>query len=78
MEYGMLPKIDQFSDNKALEIQKIQPSIKSSEVKSKDELQQIQQDAISKEKEVFSSSKSHQASFPSEGGIRKRIFFIDI
>lgn len=57
MEYGMMPKIDQFSDNKALEIQKVQSSAKSSEVKSRDDLQQIQQDAISKEKEVSDTKK---------------------
>ena len=63
MEYGMLPKIDQFSDNKALEIQKVQPSSKSSEVTSSEQLQQIQQEAISKEKEV-SQAKSLQNNTP--------------
>ena len=57
MEYGMMPKIDQFSDNKALEIQKVQSSAKSSETKSKDELQQIQEAAITKEKEVSQTKK---------------------
>ena len=57
MEYGMIPRIDQFSDNKALEIQKVQTSVKSSETKSKDDLEQIQQSAISKEKEVSQSKK---------------------
>lgn len=57
MEYGMLPKIDQFSDNKALEIQKVQPSTKSSEVTTSEKLQQIQQDAISKQSEVSQSKK---------------------
>ena len=57
MEYGMVPKIDQFSDNKALEIQKVQSSAKSSETKSKDELQQIQEAAITKEKEVSQTKK---------------------
>lgn len=41
MEYGILPKIDQFSDNKALEVQKVQPSSKSSEVIAKDNLEEI-------------------------------------
>ena len=63
MEYGMLPKIDQFSDNKALEIQKVQPSSKSSEVTSSEQLQQIQQEAISKEKEV-SQAKNVQNNTP--------------
>lgn len=52
MEYGMLPKIDQFSDNKALEVQKVQPSSKSSEVTAKDNLEEIKQSAIDKQKEV--------------------------
>ena len=57
MEYGMIPRIDQFSDNKALEIQKVQSSVKSSETKTKDDLEQIQQSAISKEKEVSQAKK---------------------
>ena len=57
MEYGMMPKIDQFSDNKALEIQKVQSSAKSSETKTKDELEQIQEAAITKEKEVSQTKK---------------------
>lgn len=57
MEYGMMPKIDQFSDNKALEIQKVQSSAKSSETKSKDVLEEIQQAAITKEKEVSQTKK---------------------
>ena len=57
MEYGMVPKIDQFSDNKALEIQKVQPSSKSSEVTVKDNLQEIQQLAIEKENEVSQTKK---------------------
>ncbi len=57
MEVGMIPKIDQFSDNKALEIQKVQSSTRSSETKSKDELEQIQEAAITKEKEVSQTKK---------------------
>ena len=57
MEYGLMPKIDQFSDNKALEIQKVQSSTRSSETKSKDELEQIQEAAITKEKEVSQTKK---------------------
>lgn len=51
MEYGLIAKIDQFSDNRALEIQKVQPSKNSSEIKDKDELKQIQQDILVKAKE---------------------------
>ena len=57
MEYGMLPKIDQFSDNKALEVQKIQPSNKSSEITTEEAIQQVQQQAISKEKELTEAKK---------------------
>ncbi len=57
MEYGLTPKIDQFNDNKSLEIQKVQSSTKSSETKSKDELKQIQEAAITKEKEVSEPKK---------------------
>ena len=57
MEYGMMPKIDQFSDNKALEIQKVQSSTKSSEITTQDKLEQITQEAISKQKEVSTANK---------------------
>jgi uncharacterized FlaG/YvyC family protein len=57
MEYGMIPKIDQFTDNKALEIQKVQPSAKSSEISTGDAVQQVQQEAISKGKEVADTKK---------------------
>lgn len=57
MEYGIMPKIDQFSDNKALEIQKVQPSSKSSEISTQDAIQQVQQEAISKEKDIADAKK---------------------
>lgn len=57
MEYGMIPKIGQFSDNKALEIQKVQPSVKLSQVSTKDAIQQVQQEVISKQKEVADTKK---------------------
>lgn len=52
MEYGLMPKIDQYSDNKALEIQKVQPSSNSSEIRDKENLKQIQQETIVKAKEA--------------------------
>jgi len=58
MEYGLIAKIDQFSDNRALEIQKVQPSKNSSEIKNKDELKQIQQDILTKAKETNVSASS--------------------
>ena len=57
MEYGMIPKIDQFTDNKALEIQKVQSSVKSSQITTEDAIQQVQQEAISKEKDVADAKK---------------------
>jgi len=52
MEYGLVPKINQFSDNKALELQRVQASSSSSEVKTKETLEQVQQQAVSKAKEA--------------------------
>lgn len=57
MEYGLTAKIDQYSDNKALEIQKIQPSNNSSEIKSKDNLEEIQKQAIVKAKETSNAQE---------------------
>ena len=52
MQYGMLPKIDQFTDNKILEVKKIQPSNKSSEITTDEAIKKVEQEGISKEKEV--------------------------
>ena len=52
MEYGTIPKLNQFVDTRALEVQKVQPSQKSSEITSKDELKQIQQEILVKQKKV--------------------------
>lgn len=57
MEYGLMPKIDQFADNKALEVQKIQPSNETSKVNEKSQLKQLQQEIIKQQKEV-SETKS--------------------
>ncbi|MDD3055617.1 MAG: hypothetical protein PHE16_07015 [Aliarcobacter sp.] len=57
MEYGILPKINQFSDNKALEVQKVQQSAKSSQITTEEAIQQVQQEAISKEKELTDTKK---------------------
>ena len=54
MEYGLIPKINQYTDNKALEVQKVQPSKIATEIINKDELKQIQQEAFkSKETKIF-------------------------
>lgn len=52
MEYGLIPKLNQYTDNKALDIQKVQPSKKSTEITEKDDLQQLQQDILINEKKV--------------------------
>lgn len=52
MEYGMIPKINQFSDNRTLEIQKVQSTTESSQIKNKNDLKQIQQETLVKAKEV--------------------------
>jgi uncharacterized FlaG/YvyC family protein len=57
MEYGLVPKIDQFADNRSLEIQKIQESNKSAKIGQKDQLKQIQQEAIQSQKEVSEAKK---------------------
>ncbi len=57
MEYGLIPNIDQYTDNKSLEIQKIQPSNETSEVSSKKQLEQLQETVIQKEKEVSKAEK---------------------
>lgn len=57
MEYGLMPSIDQYADNKTLEIQKIQPSEESSKINQKNQLQQLQEIAIDKEKEVSETKK---------------------
>ena len=57
MQYGMLPKIDQFTDNKILEVKKIQPSNKSSEITTDEAIKKVEQEGISKEKEVSETKK---------------------
>ena len=52
MEYGTIPKLNQFVDSRSMEVQKVQSSQESSEIKNKNELKQIQQDILVKEKEV--------------------------
>ncbi|MDY0053000.1 MAG: hypothetical protein RBR65_10710 [Aliarcobacter sp.] len=52
MEYGMIPRLDQFSDNRALEVKKVQLTNESSEIKNKNDLKQIQQEPLQNAKEV--------------------------
>ncbi|MBU0923766.1 hypothetical protein KKG81_02665 [bacterium] len=58
MEYGLIPKLNQFVDNRSLEVQKVQPLRESSEVESKNELKQLQQDILVKAKEVSNVEKT--------------------
>lgn len=50
MEYGMVPKLDQFTENQAREIQRVQTSSQSSEVKTRQNLENIQQDVANSKK----------------------------
>ncbi len=81
MEYGLTPKIDQFSDNKSLEIQKVQSSTKSSETKSKDELKQIQEAAITKEKEISEPKKVERGNaenqYPTEDMMKIKAYLLN-
>ena len=43
MEYGMVFKLSQFTDNKALEVQKVQTSSQSAEIKNRQNLESIQE-----------------------------------
>jgi uncharacterized FlaG/YvyC family protein len=58
MEYGLIPKLNQFVDNNSVEIQKVQSSNETSQIGQKDQLKQIQQEAIAKEKEVSAAKKT--------------------
>uniref|UniRef100_UPI004047D0C5 hypothetical protein n=1 Tax=Aliarcobacter sp. TaxID=2321116 RepID=UPI004047D0C5 len=63
MEYGLIPKLNQYTDNKALEIQKIQPSKEITQISNKDELKQIQQEAILKAKETSNIQATESQNF---------------
>ena len=47
MEYGAIPKLDQFTDNRALNIQKVQSSKESSGITNKEDLKETLQALIS-------------------------------
>lgn len=46
MEYGLIPKLDQFRDNQALEIQKIQATKETSKVTNEKELSVLQEELL--------------------------------
>ncbi|KLE09167.1 hypothetical protein AF80_07110 [Aliarcobacter butzleri L355] len=57
MEYGMVSKLSQFTDNKALEVQKVQTSSQSAEIKNRQNLESIQEKSIDKSKESSNVSQ---------------------
>jgi hypothetical protein len=52
MQYGMIPKLDQFTDNRVQEVQKVQSSVKSSSISNKDSLNQVTQDKLVGDKQA--------------------------
>ena len=48
MEYGLIPKLDQFVDNKSLEVQQIQASQKIAKTDEKTQLQEVQKEEFLK------------------------------
>ena len=67
MEYGAIPKITQFVDNNSIELQRVQSSKESSEIKNKDELKQIKQQIVASEEKVSDVKEiKNQNSTPSK------------
>lgn len=50
MELGIIPKIDQFKDNKAVEMQQVKSTSQSAVIKDKNNLEEIQKEALVKAK----------------------------
>lgn len=48
MEYGLIPKIDQYRDNKEVEIQTINASTQTAEAKEQNKLQELQKEEFIK------------------------------
>jgi hypothetical protein len=57
MEYGTIPKLDQFTDNRALNIQRVQSSSESSAIANKNDLNQVSQETTIESKEVSKTSE---------------------
>lgn len=66
MEYGAIPKLNQFVENNTTEIQRIQTSTESSDIKDKDELKQIQQELINSEKKTSETNEIKDKSISSK------------
>ncbi|QEZ88909.1 hypothetical protein [Aliarcobacter cibarius] len=50
MEVGMIPRIDQYKENKNIEMQQVRSTADSASINNKKDLEQVQQEAISKGK----------------------------
>ena len=50
MEVGIVPRIDQYKDNKNIQMQQVKSSADSASINNEKNLEQIQQEAISKAK----------------------------
>ena len=50
MEVGMITRIDQYKENKNIEMQQVRSTADSASINNKKELEQVQQEAISKGK----------------------------
>lgn len=66
MEYGMVPKLDQFAESKALESKRVQASSQSSEVKDRQNLENIQKEAELISKKSAEASKTRNENSSSE------------
>ena len=57
MEYGTIPKLDQFTDNRALNVQRVQSSTESSSIANKSDLNQVTKETSLGSKEVSNVSE---------------------
>lgn len=57
MEVGIIPKIEQYKDNKNIQMQQVASSTDSASINNQKDLQQIQKEAILKTKESDSLSQ---------------------
>lgn len=57
MELGIIPKIDQFKDNKAVEMQQVKSTSQSAVIKDKNNLEEIQKEALVKAKKSLEAQE---------------------
>ena len=57
MEYGAIPKLDQFTDNRALNIQKVQSLKESSGITNKEDLNQVSKETSTEVKQTSAASE---------------------